>query len=66
MDPYGSSDPLRMFPLYLNRTADVLAPSLSVVFQRLVRLGVSLLAGDRPMSPLFQRVYRPPLLPTTD
>ena len=23
-------------------------------------------AGDRPMSPLFQRVHRPPLLPTND
>ena len=65
-DPYGGFDPLGMFPLFLKRTADVLAPRLSVVFRRLVRLGSSLLAGDRPMSPLFQRVHRPPLLPTTD
>ena len=28
-----------MFPLFLERTADVLAPRLSVVFRRLVRLG---------------------------
>ena len=28
-----------MFPLFLKRTADVLAPLLSVVFRRLVRLG---------------------------
>ena len=28
-----------MFPLFLKRTADVLAPSLSVTFWRLVRLG---------------------------
>ena len=27
---------------------------------------VSLLAGDRPMSPQFQKVHRPPLLPITD
>ena len=27
---------------------------------------VSRLAGDRQMSPLFQRVHHPPLLPTTD
>ena len=33
------SDPLGMFLLFLKRTADVLAPSLSVVFRRLVRLG---------------------------
>ena len=37
--PYGGSDPLGMFPLFLERTADVLAPRLSVVFRRLVRLG---------------------------
>ena len=39
LDPYGGSDPLGMFPLFLKRTADVLAPRLSVVFRRLVRLG---------------------------
>ena len=39
LDPYGGSDPMGMFPLFLKRTADVLAPSLSVVFRRLVRLG---------------------------
>ena len=40
LDPYGGSDPLPgMFPLFLKRTADVLAPRLSVVFRRLVRLG---------------------------
>ena len=39
LDPYGGIDPLRMFPLFLKRTADVMAPHLSVVFRRLVRLG---------------------------
>ena len=38
LDPYGGSDPLGMFPLP-KRTVDVLAPHLSVVFRRLVRLG---------------------------
>ena len=38
LDPYGGSDPLGMFPLFLKRTADVLAPRLSVVLRRLVRL----------------------------
>ena len=66
LDPYVGSDPLGMFPLFLKRTADVLAPRLSVVFRRLVRLGSFRLAGDRPMSPLLQRVHRPPLLPITD
>ena len=39
MDPYGGTDPLGMFPLFLKRTVDVMAPHLSVVFWRLVRLG---------------------------
>ena len=39
LDSYGGTDPLGMFPLFLKRTADVLAPRLSVVFRRLVRLG---------------------------
>ena len=39
MDPYDGTDPLGMFPLFLKRMADVLAPRLSVVFRRLVRLG---------------------------
>ena len=38
-DPYGDTDPLGMFPFFLKRPADVLAPRLSVVFRRLVRLG---------------------------
>ena len=37
-DPYGGSNPLGMFLLFLKRTADVLAPRLSVVFRWLVRL----------------------------
>ena len=39
LNPYGGTDPLGMFPLFLKRTADLLAPRLSVVFRRLLRLG---------------------------
>ena len=39
LDPYGGTDPLGMFSLFLKRAADVMAPRLSVVFRRLVRLG---------------------------
>ena len=39
LDPYGGSDTLGMFSLFLKRTADVLAPCLSVVFWLLVHLG---------------------------
>ena len=55
LDPYGGTDPLGMFPLFLKRTADVMAPHLSVVFRRLV----SRFAGDRQMSPQFRKVHRP-------
>ena len=39
LDPYGGTDSLGMFPLFLKITSDVLAPCLSVVFWRLVHLG---------------------------
>ena len=39
LHPYGGTDPLGMFPLFLKRTADVIGPRLSVMFLRLVRLG---------------------------
>ena len=39
LDPYGGTDPLGMFLLFLKITADVMAPLLSVVVWRLVRLG---------------------------
>ena len=39
LDLYGGSDPFGMFPPFLMKTADVLAPRHSVVFRRHVRLG---------------------------
>ena len=39
LDLCGGTDPLSMFPLFLQRTADVLALRLCVVFRRLLRLG---------------------------
>ena len=36
-DPYGITDLLGMFPLFLKITADVMAPRFSVVFWWLVR-----------------------------
>ena len=30
LDPYGGTDPFGMFRLFLKRTADVMAPRLSV------------------------------------
>ena len=31
LDPYGGTDPVGMFPPFIKRTADVMAPRLSVV-----------------------------------
>ena len=62
LDPYGSTDPCFLF---FKRTADVVASRLSVVFGGLFIRVVTLLAGDRPMSPLFRKVHSP-LLPITD
>ena len=40
LDSYGGTDPaLGMFPLFLKKTAEVLAPRLAVVFRRLLHLG---------------------------
>ena len=39
LDPYGGTDPLGTFPLFLKRMADVLAQRLSVVFRRFLCLG---------------------------
>ena len=38
LDSYGGTDQLGMFPIFLKRTADVLALSLAVVSRRLLRL----------------------------
>ena len=52
LDPYGGTDPLSMLPLSLKRTADVMAPSLNVVFRRLVRLGSFLACWDANVTPI--------------
>ena len=39
LDHYGGTDPLGMFPLFLKRTADVMATRLSVVFPGLLETG---------------------------
>ena len=39
LDPYCGTDPSGMCPLFLERSVDVMAPPLSVMFRRLVRLG---------------------------
>ena len=67
LDPYGGTDPLGVFPLFLKRTADVIAPSILVqCFGSLFVWVVSQLAGERPMSPQFRKVDRPLLLQITN
>ena len=67
LDPYGGTDPLCMFPLFLKRTADVMAPRHSVVFRYLDRQG-SFPACRRQanVTPIHNCHHRPLLLPITD
>ena len=66
LDPYGGTDPLGMFPLFLKKTADVIALRINVEFRWLVRLDSSRLVRHRPMSPQFRKVHVPSLLPITN
>ena len=66
LDPYGGTDPLGMFPLFLKRTADGMAHVFVSCFGGLFVWVVSRPAGGRPMSPQFRKVHRPPLLPIND
>ena len=53
LDPHGGTDLLGTFPLFLKRTADILAPRFSVVFRRLVYLGSFPAFCRQGNSPLF-------------
>ena len=66
LDSYGGTGPLGMFPLFLKRTADIMAPVLVWCFGSLFVRVAYHLPGDRPISPQFRKVHRPPLLPITD
>ena len=66
LDPYGGTDPLGLFPLFLKRTADVMAPCLSVVFWWLVRLNSLSACWRQANVTKFRKVHRPPLLPITN
>ena len=66
LDPYGGIDPSGMFPPFLKENCRCYGPRLSVVFRRLVRLGSFPVCCNRPMSPQFQKVRRPPLLTIND
>ena len=39
LDTYGGFDPLGVFPLFLKKVADIIAPKLSIIICRLIRLG---------------------------
>ena len=65
LDPYGGSDLLCLFSLFLKRT-DVLAPRLSVVFRRLVRLGSFQACWRQANVTPILKGPRPTLLPITD
>ena len=66
LDPYGGTDPWGMFPLFLKRTVDVMAPRLSAVLLRLVCLGNFPACWRQAKSHQFRKVNRRPLLTITD
>ena len=39
LDTYGGVDSLGVFPLFLKKVADIIAPKLSTIFRRFIRLG---------------------------
>ena len=61
--PYGGTDPFGMFPLFLRRTADVLTPSHTVVFRRLLRLGSFPACGRQANVTTISKCHHLPLLP---
>ena len=40
LDTYRGVDPLCVFPLFLKKVTDIVAPKLSIIFRKLIRLGV--------------------------
>ena len=39
LDTYGGVDPLGVFLLFLKKVVDIIAPKLSIIFHKLIRLG---------------------------
>ena len=39
LDTYGGVDPLGVFPLFLKKVADIIAPKQSIIFRKLICLG---------------------------
>ena len=39
LDTYWGVDPLGVFPMFLKKVADIIAPKLSLTFRKLIRLG---------------------------
>ena len=65
-DSYGGTDPLGMFPLFLKKTAVVLAPRLAVVFRWLLLLGRFPVCWRVANVTPIKRVHLPPQHPIID
>ena len=59
LDSYGGTDPLGMFPLFLKKTAVVLASRLAVIFRGSFVYVAFLFFREWLMSPQFQRDHLP-------
>ena len=63
LDSYGGTDPLGMYPLFLKKTAEVMALVFLWYFSGSFVWVAFLFAGEWLMSPQFQRVHLPPQYP---
>ena len=59
LDSDGGTAPLGMFPRFLTKTADILAPRLALVFWQLLRLGSFPVCFRVAYASQFQRVHLP-------
>ena len=66
LDSYGGTDPLGMFPLFVKKTAEVLALVSLWYFGGSFVWVAFLFPGEFLMSPQFQRVHLPPQHPIID
>ena len=66
LDSYGGTDPSGMFPLFLKKTAVVLAPRLAVLFWLLLRLGSFSVCWRAANVTPIRKVQLPPQHPIID
>ena len=65
LDPYGGAGPDGIFPLFFTKTANCLAPKISTVLCKLVRIGGVSMCWELVISHQFLSLALPILVPLT-